>query len=279
MQSLLFEPKQKIDSPQLEKGQVHLWWLPLDIDDSLLDRFRSFFSEKQLLSKKQCEKLERLPSQQKQHRYIAGRAYLYQFLEHYLPPDASKTLQFGEQGKPSLKDQSLGLNFNFTDTCGYGLFAFSIDGEVGIDVENINRQGNFEQIAKRRFAIEEQQQLDLITEKQDKHDAVQFLAEQFLRCWTRKEAYGKAIGCGLHYPLRDHLMCLNLSQENFGVKGADQHMKQGCYSELTKSKSDVKSWQGQQFSIEQGDDKFIACLFSEGNKVKILKTFQLFQHI
>jgi 4'-phosphopantetheinyl transferase len=253
LQSLLFESREKIDSSLIKGGETHLWWLSLDVDESLLSGFQSLLSEKQL------KKLERLPSKKKKQRYIAGRGYLYQLLQHYLPSKASRELKFGKHGKPSLKDTSLGLSFNFTDTCGYGLFAFSIDGELGVDVENLSREGSFERVIERRFAVEEQEQLALVST--DQH------VEYFLRCWTRKEAYGKAMGCGLNYTLRDHLLCIDLSQANFFTKQQTEPEKD----------EDQKRWCGQQFSIEHNDDKFVACLFSKGSEVKKLKAFQLTQ--
>ena len=251
MDTLLLDRRKCFDSPPIESGEVHLWWLPLDVSAALIEKFQL------VLSDRQREKMDRLPDKKKQRHYIAGRGYLHQLLEHYLPKEASLELTLGEQGKPALKDKSLDLHFNFTDTCGYGLFALSTDSELGLDVENTFREGDFERIIQRRFAFPEQDYLRSIPRQQQN--------EYFLRCWTRKEAFGKLLGCGLNYTLRDHIMCLNLSQSEFEYQSAGGN----------RQVPEKKMWQGQQFVIEQDQDRYVACLFSEGIKHKELSAFTL----
>lgn len=241
---LIFQKKSSIDSGPLLPGEVHLWWVSLAITDEQQQSFRS------LLSEHQQKKLRRFPDVEKRRLYIAGRGYLRQLLQHYSSEGQSIELQFGEHGKPSLKNNEQQLCFNFTDTCGYGLFAFSLSSELGIDVESAQRNGKFERVIQRRFSPEEQYLSDANT-------------EQFLRCWTRKEAYGKAIGTGLNYPLREYVMCVDLAQSDFRLEN--------------------HKWYGQQFSIQQKIknnlnnrvENYIACLFSEGDSAKTLKPFYL----
>ncbi len=243
---LIFQKKSSIESEPLLPGQVHLWWVSLAITDQQQQNFQT------LLSEHQQKKLQRLPDVEKRRFYIAGRGYLRQLLEHYCSEGQNIELQFGEHGKPSLKNNDQQLCFNFTDTCGYGLFAFSLSSELGIDVESAQRKGKFERVVQRRFSPEEQYLSDANT-------------EQFLRCWTRKEAYGKAIGVGLNYPLREHVMCADLALSDFRLEN--------------------QRWFGQQFSIQQemksssnngaGVENYIACLFSEGDSAKALKSFYL----
>lgn len=152
-------------------------------------------------------------------------------------------MEFGRYGKPALKKQNNSLHFNFSDTCGYGLFAFSLGAEVGVDLESAARRGRFQQIIDRRFSPEEQ----AIIDGQD--------AEQFLACWTRKEAYGKAMGVGLNYPLDEHVLCDSLAH--------------------AVSISSDEKWCLQQLAIEYESQKFIACLASEGAQKKELQAFKL----
>lgn len=237
--SLNFQERLSIDSEPLRFGQVHLWWISLEITEQQEQEFRA------VLSDQQEQKMNRLQNAQRRRHYIAGRGYLYQLLSHYCSPDQVIALQFNKHGKPSLINNEGNVRFNFTDTCGYGLFAFSLGDEIGVDVENCQRKGNFERIVQRRFSPEEQYL---------SHASM----EQFLCCWTRKEAYGKATGTGLNYPLREHVMCADLSQPEFMLE--DQQ------------------WYGQQFAIHcvnQKQDKFIACLVSQSNKAKELVPFHL----
>ncbi len=68
-------------------------------------------------------------------------------------------------------------------------------GLVGVDVESLARQPNLE-IASRYFATEE---VEFVMSKPNADE--RFLA--FLRVWTLKEAYIKAVGGGLSIPLGD----------------------------------------------------------------------------
>jgi len=117
-----------------------------------------------------------------------------------------------------------------------------LKSELGVDVESTERQGQFDRVIERRFAPQEQYLRGAST-------------IDFLRCWTRKEAYGKAIAKGLNYPLREHVMCSDLAEEECVLS------QEGFY--------------GQQFSINNEGHDFIACLFSEGTKAKKLHAFHL----
>jgi len=244
MDELIFKNKTSIDCGELlNEGEIHLWWLSLSIDLVQLAYFES------LLSEHQRARMQRLANEQQRKNYIAGRGYLNQLLMQYLPASASIELSFGPHGKPALKDNIDNLYFNYTDTGGYGLFAFSRSSELGIDVENLQRAGKFSRIIQRRFAEQEQYIAEL-----DSAD--------FLKCWTRKEAYGKAIGAGLNYPLREQLLCENLAVNEF--------------------QSDDKQWFGQQFYINQrlnkerlSEQKFVACVFSKSNQPKGVQAYQV----
>jgi 4'-phosphopantetheinyl transferase len=75
------------------------------------------------------------------------------------------------------------------------VFAFSVGCEIGIDVEAIRPIPDADAIAARFFSPRE-------------NAAYRALAPRdrplgFYRCWTRKEAFIKALGDGCYYPL-DH---------------------------------------------------------------------------
>jgi 4'-phosphopantetheinyl transferase len=98
-------------------------------------------------------------------------------------------------GKPHLAnpDPNLDIQFNLSHTHGLAVLALAINREVGIDVENLDRQESNTDIAERFFAPEEVS--ELISQPQDKQPV------RFLEYWTLKESYIKAIGMGLSCPL------------------------------------------------------------------------------
>ncbi len=65
--------------------------------------------------------------------------------------------------------------------------------ELGVDVEYVRRVPDIEKIAERFFAAEEAAELMALPEVDR--------SQGFFNCWTRKEAYIKAVGDGFAVPL------------------------------------------------------------------------------
>ncbi|HEY0912045.1 MAG TPA: 4'-phosphopantetheinyl transferase superfamily protein, partial [Bradyrhizobium sp.] len=75
---------------------------------------------------------------------------------------------------------------------GIGMIGIA-DTEVGVDVETLRTFADRDAVAKRFFASGEVNRLERLAEPARQ--------EAFFACWTRKEAYVKAIGLGLAAPL------------------------------------------------------------------------------
>jgi len=121
-------------------------------------------------------------------RFVAARSALRKILGRYLKQTpASIRFAYGEQGKPFL--ESGGVGFNVSHSGGYALIAVTSGVEVGIDIERVNPERSDEPIARRFFASEEADRLAALPAEQR--------VPSFFRCWTRKEAYIKAVGGGL----------------------------------------------------------------------------------
>ena len=90
----------------------------------------------------------------------------------------------GAYGKPELSGGT-GVHFNLSHAGDYAAAVLD-DGAVGIDVERARRVNV--NVMQRQFTAAENAYL------RSKPDA-------FLRLWTRKESYCKAVGEGLHLPL------------------------------------------------------------------------------
>ena len=85
------------------------------------------------------------------------------------------------------------LNFNMTHSQGLALYGITRGRKIGIDLEYIRYDFACEQIAQRFFAPREYAALRSLSPEM-KHEA-------FFNGWTRKEAYIKARGEGLSFPL------------------------------------------------------------------------------
>ncbi len=102
---------------------------------------------------------------------------------------------YGAKGKPELcgaVEQS-GIKFNLSHSSERALLAITRQLTVGVDIEWVNAESVTREIAEHCFsALEVQTLLALPTGQR---------AEAFFSCWTRKEAYIKALGEGLSVPL------------------------------------------------------------------------------
>jgi 4'-phosphopantetheinyl transferase len=104
---------------------------------------------------------------------------------------------YGPQGKPmlapTLQNVSSTLRFNASNSGNLAAYAFAHGCEIGVDVERHRALPDFENIARRFFSPEETAEL-LELSPGEKTSA-------FFNCWTRKEAFIKALGGGLSIPL------------------------------------------------------------------------------
>jgi 4'-phosphopantetheinyl transferase len=176
--------------PVLPANAVHVWRASLDIDRATQEKCAS------LLSNEERERAERFVVERDRISYVAAHGFLRDVLARYLAcePDA---IQFSNDphGKPAISDPQSpnSLAFNLSHSHGVGVVAITRGREIGVDVENIRPEFASEAVAKRYFSAQEVDELERL--------ALERRAEGFFLCWTRKEAYVKALGEGLRIPL------------------------------------------------------------------------------
>lgn len=146
------------------------------------------------LSPDELERAGRCHFERDRSRFIVARAFLRELLGECLgvAPDAVE-LASGDCGKPLLggAQRNSGWQFNHSRSEGLGLYALSPAGRVGIDVEALREVRGAEEIAAHCFSRYERAAYRLLA-PEDKPLG-------FLSCWTRKEAFVKAIGAGMSY--------------------------------------------------------------------------------
>ena len=149
-----------------------------------------------LLSDAERQRASRFLFDRDRDRFIVGRARLRQLLAARLGTrPESVELVYGAHGKPALARRfaDADLRFNVSHCDDVTLYAFSCGREIGVDVEAVRAIRDADDIAARFFSHRENQ-------------AYRALAPRdrplgFFQCWTRKEAFIKALGDGLSYPL------------------------------------------------------------------------------
>ena len=124
--------------------------------------------------------------------YVTGRGMLRLLLGRYLDSDPAR-LSFvpSPMGKPALavEHNRDSIRFNVSHSNDLVLYAVTRDQEVGVDLEHVRPLADMEKIAKRFFTARECAVLELISPEARE--------TAFYTCWTRKEAYLKALGGGL----------------------------------------------------------------------------------
>lgn len=194
---------------------IEIWMI--DLDRSLNPRVNL----NDILSVEERNYAERYIFPRDAFRFRHCRAMLRLGLASYLheaPREIKLTTNY--HGKPRLADHSA-LYFNVSHSDGLGLIAFTSVGEVGIDVETIQRDVEAVNIAIANFTRNE---AALIAAAQTPQEQTGI----FLRFWTRKEAVLKAAGCGI---LRG-LDMVDVSQESVNLErlsGAPDEITRCCW--------------------------------------------------
>ena len=257
--------------PALESGVVYVVYAPLCVNGKsvLSDSQRLIAIE--LLSDIQWDRFERRPIGPSKESYLTGRYYLLQLLAQFsnIPPE-SITLSYNRLNKPFLEPNPQGLEFNFTDTSiardlghgggieSVGLFAFTLNSHVGVDIEAAHRTAANDKIAERRFtAYEHAFYTNGIHDCE--HEERTTKEERFLHLWTRKEAFGKACGLGINFKMNQLNLLANRATGDLRL---DQHAFE--YQQ--------KAWRLQQFYGPQNE---IACISYAGTEKLTTQAFQI----
>ena len=174
----------------IARGEVHVWCVSLNSETAPFTALNALLCDEELV------RARRFRFDHHRRRYIVARAMVRILLGRYLQKRGEEIcFEYGPKGKPRLggSDGGSGLRFNISHSNELALMAFCLNEEVGVDVEAVHEMGDAESILRNHFCPEEiEQWLSL---------PAQFRARGFFDCWTRKEAYVKAVGDGLSLPL------------------------------------------------------------------------------
>lgn len=178
------------DWPTLEVDQVHLWHVDLDQTAGVVMGYS------RVLAPDEESRAERFRFERHKRRFIVGRAVLRKVLGSYLDLNpAQVSFGYGHKGKPFV-DSSINplLRFNLSHTDELMVLAVSLKREIGVDVEFMRPISDIDQLADHCFSETELRTFRQVSARHRR--------AAFFRCWTRKEAYIKAIGDGFSAPLK-----------------------------------------------------------------------------
>lgn len=170
----------------INQNEIHIYSTRTDLNENELTGFRK------ILSEDENTKAGRYKFDYLKNNYTACRGFLREILSGYTGIIPSKIkFSYSEFGKPFLKDSN--IRFNVSHSGNTGIIAVNTEDELGIDIELKREVPDLLSLSERFFSKSE------ITEL-NKTDSGK-LTDSFFYCWTRKEAFIKALGTGLQYPL------------------------------------------------------------------------------
>ena len=176
--------------PTLREGQVHVWRASLDQARAHLPQWT------RTLGDVERSRAERFLLERDRHRFVARHGILREILAGYLAMGADQLrFRYGRHGKPRLVNESGrgALHFNLSHSDRMAVFAFTYGRLVGIDVERVRAGIPWDDIAAQFFTRRENRRLRRLPENER--------PRAFLVAWTCKEAYVKARGDGLSFPV------------------------------------------------------------------------------
>ena len=179
-------------SLKVANNKVHVWHASLEQPSEVVQKLESFLSEEER------QRAERFRYQEHQQAFVVSRGILRNLLNRYtgIQPEQIQ-FKYNVTGKPFLAGMESGtdLSFNLSHSGLLVLYAFCWGRQVGIDVECIRPMEEMDQVAEMNLSHREYRAYKRVSE-QDRLKA-------FYNCWSRKEAFVKAIGDGMSLPMRE----------------------------------------------------------------------------
>ena len=180
--------------PPLARDRLQVWRINLGIGNTVSSDIQFLLHQAYaVLTAAERERAARMRVGGPREEFIAGRGCLRRLLGGTLDLDPrTLILETGSHGKPFLRPNLGGTapDFNVAHSHGVILIALSTVCAIGVDVEYVDPELEFHDIARTAFHADDLARLQRAPTPDEGLNA-------FYRCWTRKEAVAKADGRGL----------------------------------------------------------------------------------
>lgn len=195
----------------LSHDTIHVIRMTLQADDGQIERLRT------LLSPDEVARADRYKVPLPRRHFIICRATLRRLLGSCLgcePRDIE--FDYGPQGKPALRQPNCPsrIEFSVSHSADQALIAIAVDRQIGVDIEQMDSSVRILKLATRFFSTREASELNSLPTGDQ--------LAGFYRGWTCKEAYLKATGFGLSFPLNKFSVSLNPHQPARLIEVIDQ---------------------------------------------------------
>jgi 4'-phosphopantetheinyl transferase len=196
----------------IEKGSLYVWSGLTNVESQILDAYVS------VLSVDEIGRADRFRFEKDRSHFVVTRGVLRYLLSAYTGLPAQEiAFEYGPKGKPELAHNASKINFNVSHSHGMGVWAIAFNGVVGVDVEYVKRSVDIDAVGKRFFSDNEWRHLRDLPEDERR--------QSFFRCWTRKEAFVKALGDGLTFSLKAFDVTVGDVAQLKRVEGMTDHQK------------------------------------------------------
>ena len=202
-------------------NEVHVWRALLEPSSSQVQEFRGILSDDEL------DRANRFFFEKDRQRFIAARGTLRSILSRYITSyPGHLRFYYNQYGKPFLDSEFSAnqLQFNLSHSESMALYVITRNMEIGVDIERVRSDLEYEAIAKRFFSANEVSRLRRIPAEKK--------LEAFYHCWTRKEAYIKAHGKGLSLPLDSFEVSLDPDEPSISLIIKDEPQESSLWTLL-----------------------------------------------
>ena len=182
--------RQAVPGKLTDPNEVHVWRVFLDVTTVEFESLLGFLSVDELA------RARRFHFERDRKRFIVARGILRKILGSYLnKPPGKICFEYSFHGKPLLAHNRGDGNicFNLSHSGAFALYAVTRRKKIGIDIESIRDDVSIGQVAQQFFSKNEISSLETID--------INKRPGLFFQYWTRKEAFLKARGEGISFPM------------------------------------------------------------------------------
>ena len=207
----------------LSTGRVDVWRVRLD------EPARAG-SEGAVLSPDEIARASRFHFERDRIYFTRCRSALRGLLAGYLAIPATEIrFEYLVSGKPELtaEQNRQALQFNVSHSAKMALITVGSEHRLGVDIEKIRSDVDTMSLTERFFSLRERAGLQALPDH--------LRVAGFFACWTRKEAFLKATGDGLSFPLEDFSVTTHpdLDPELEEIRGNSEARKQWFLADVT----------------------------------------------
>jgi 4'-phosphopantetheinyl transferase len=190
------------DNLKLTPDHIDIWRTSLDLSSADVNEYFD------LLDDGEKNRVDKYKSSKRSNEFIITRGLLRKIIAGlFKVPASSFQFKYTDKDKPFLTADILGvpLSFNISHSSSCALIAIGLNRDLGIDIEKIREDIDFMKLARRFFSKKESESLGNYPNED--------IPSAFFSCWSRKEAFVKAIGDGISFGLSEFSISISPDQK------------------------------------------------------------------